>query len=62
MSYRYLGFRLKVVHREIDLIGCDIDGLDLVGKLFPNDNSKIFFTEQNTRTDQNIQKGYPNLF
>ena len=39
-----------------------IDGLDLVGKLFPNDNPKIFFTEQNTRTEQNIQKGYSSLF
>lgn len=54
--------RLKVIHREIDSTGCDIDGLDLVGKLFPNDNPKIFFTEQNTRTEQNIQKGYSSLF
>lgn len=54
--------RLKVIHREIDSTGCDIDGLDLVGKLFPNDNPKIFSLNKIQEQSKIYKKDTPVYF
>lgn len=54
--------RLKNIHKQIDPHCPDIDGSDLIGKLFPNDAPKILFCEIDTKTGQNKQKGYAELF
>lgn len=54
--------RLKNIHKQIDPRCPDIDGSDLIGKLFPNDAPKILFCEIDTKTGQNKQKGYADLF
>lgn len=54
--------RLKIIHKNIYPNDDEIDGSNLVGKIFSKDKQNIIFSEQNTISNKDIQKGYHNLF
>ena len=54
--------RLKDIHKSIDDNYEDIDGANLVGRLFSKDSPKILFCDITTKSGNDIQKGYVNLF
>lgn len=54
--------RLRKINRNIDPSSQDIDGADLVGKLFSNKDPKIILFNDNTNTGENKQRGYVEMF
>lgn len=54
--------RLKNIRKSIDDNCEDIDGANLVGRLFENSSPKILLCDTTTKTGNNIPKGYVNLF
>lgn len=54
--------RLKTINHQLDPSCPDIDGSDIIGKLFSNHNPKILFYKADTKTGENIQKGYVDFF
>lgn len=57
-----LMLRLKIINKNTDNKYGDIDGLDLVGKLFSSSNTKIILFDQQTRTNKDKQEGYSEFF
>lgn len=54
--------RLKIINKHIGN-GCeDIDGSNLVGKLFSASNTEITLFDQQTRTNKDKQQGYSDFF
>ena len=54
--------RLKIINKHIDNDGEDIDGSNLVGKLFSASNTEITLFDQQTRTNKDKQAGYSEFF
>lgn len=54
--------RLKNINNKIDPQCPDIDGANLVDKLFSGSNPKILFCRIDTKTGENTQKGYVDFF
>lgn len=59
---KILMLRLKEIYRNCSTEVYDIDGAALIEKLLPREAPKILFSELETRSGQNIQKGYEHLF
>ena len=57
-----LMLRLKYIDSIITGIEVDIDGNNLIEKLFSEKDTKIQFCNTETRTGKNIQRGYTSLF
>lgn len=57
-----LMLRLKIINKNIDNDCDDIDGLNLVGKLFSSSNTEITLFDQQTRTNKDRQAGYSDFF
>lgn len=54
--------RLKVIDNITSGKNVDIDGMNLVEKLFPDNNPTICICNNTTRTQRDIQKGYASFF
>ena len=59
---KILMLRLKEIYRKTAEDVIDLDGVALIEKLLPKEAPKVFFSELETRSGQNIQKGYEHLF
>lgn len=57
-----LMLRLKIINKHIDNGGDDIDGSNLVGKLFSASNTEIILFDQQRRTNKDKQAGYSEFF
>ena len=57
-----LMMRLKIINKHIDNDCEDIDGSNLVGKLFSASNTEITLFDQQTRTNKDKQAGYSEFF
>ena len=57
-----LMLRLKIINKHIDNDCEDIDGSNLVGKLFSSSNPEIILFDQQTRTNKDKQLGYSEFF
>lgn len=57
-----LMMRLKIINKNTDDRYGDIDGLDLVGKLFSSSNTKIILFDPQARTNKDKQVGYSEIF
>lgn len=54
--------RLKNINNKVDPQCPDIDGANLVDKLFSANNPQILFCRIDTKTGENTQKGYADFF
>ena len=57
-----LMLRFKIINKHIDRNYDDIDGSNLVGKLFSASNTKIILFDQQRQTNRDKQAGYSEFF